>query len=133
MKKIILLLVLLCFGCANPKKDLEYLICKDSIQYWNYEWPHYRSQFYGFTFSFNKNGKLLKYSFNKETNVRRFFGDEDFGYGNWNVTKDSILTFMGAREKIVSYSEDTIHAIKMETGEKISYIRVNKKELNIEK
>ena len=54
-------------------------MCKDSIQYWNYEWPRYRAQYYGFTFSLNR----------------------------WSVSKDSILSIMRDKEKITRYTDDT--------------------------
>ncbi|MEO7977682.1 hypothetical protein [Flavobacterium sp.] len=133
MKKVIILSLLISISCTNKKKELEYLICKDSTQYWNYEWPRYRAQYYGFTFSLNKNGKLKKYSFDKVENKRRYFWDiQDPDISKWSVSKDSILTIMGVKKKIIRYTEDTIHAINLEDKTKVYYVRV-KGNLNIDK
>lgn len=132
MKKVIIVSLLITFGCTNKQKELEYLISKDSVQYWNYEWPRDRTQYYGFTFSLNKNGKLKKYSFDKVENKRRYFWDiQDPDISKWSVSKDSILTIMGVKKKITRYSEDTIHAINLEDNTKVYYVRV-KGNLNID-
>ncbi|MEN2487941.1 hypothetical protein AAYQ05_09100 [Flavobacterium sp. B11] len=131
MKKVIILSLLISIGCTNKQKELEYLICKDSIQYWNYEWPRDRAEYYGFTFSFDKQGNVLKYSFNKEKNERRLFTDIQ-NDNKWSITKDSILSFMGGNKKIVKITPDTIYAINLKTKEKVSFIRV-KGNLNIKK
>lgn len=60
MKNVLVLSLLISIGCTNKQKELEYLICKDSIQYWNYEWPRDRAQYYGFTFNLSKNGNYKK-------------------------------------------------------------------------
>lgn len=133
MKKILVLVLCISFGCANKQKELEYLICRDSIQYWNYEWPRKRAEYYGFTFSFDKNGKLKKYSFDKVENKRRYFWDiQDPDVNKWSVTKDSIFKIMGDEEKILRYTEDTIYTISLKGKIKSYYVRV-KEDLNIEK
>ncbi len=133
MKKIIILVLFISFSCTNKQKELKYLICKDSIQYWNYEWPRERAKYYGFTFSFDKSGKLKKYSYNKVKNKRWEFWDiQDPDINNWSVTKDSILKIMGDKEKIISYTEDTIQTVSLKYKTKSYYVRV-KGDLNIEK
>ena len=133
MKKILVLVLCISFGCANKQKELEYLICKDSVQYWNYEWPRKRAEYYGFTFSFDKNGKLKKYSFDKVENKRRYFWDiQDPDINKWSVTKDSVLKVMGDKEKILRYTEDTIYTVSLKYKIKSYYVRV-KEDLNIEK
>ena len=133
MKKILVLVLCISFGCANKQKELEYLICKDSVQYWNYEWPRKRAEYYGFTFSFDKNGKLKKYSFDKVENKRRYFWDiQDPDINKGSVTKDSVLKVMGDKEKILRYTEDTIYTVSLKYKIKSYYVRV-KEDLNIEK
>lgn len=128
----IIFLIMLLSGCSSKEKELKYLICKDSIQYWNYEWARDRAAFYGFTFSFSKNGKVLKYSYNKITKKRRFFNDNYIpGLTNWKVSEDSILTFYNSTEKIIKYSEDTIYTFNIETKKKAHLVRVKDKLLNI--
>jgi hypothetical protein len=133
MKKAIILLVLICLGCTNKKQELEYLICKDSIQYWNYEWTRDRAEFYGFTFSFDNKGNAVKYSYNKTKNERRIFTDHPRQFKKkWYVTNDSLFTFFDSTKKIIRYTEDTIFVIYPETKEKGYYVRVKGK-LNIRK
>lgn len=124
MKKIIILVLCVFFSCTDKQNELKYLICKDSIQYWNYEWPRERAKYYGFTFSFDKRGELKKYSFDKVKNRRTLFWDiQDPGINKWSVTKDSILKIMGDEEKIIRYTEDTIYAIDIKYKIKSYYIR----------
>ena len=131
---VLFLLLLLSIGCENTQKDIEYIICKDSIRYWNYEWKHKHSESFGFTFSFDTNGKVLKYSHRKESNTRKLFEDSHVpGFGSWKVTKDSVLTFMNSQYKITSYSKDTIHSIDKNTKENVNFIRVEESDLNIVK
>tara|TARA_B100001105_G_scaffold253107_1_gene246004 strand:- start:992 stop:1471 length:480 start_codon:yes stop_codon:yes gene_type:complete len=130
--KYIILLTILCVGCKNTERELQYLICKDSIQYWNYEWPRDRADKFGFTFSFDKEGNVLKYSYNKQTNRRSLFSDHPVldPSMKWNVSADSIFNLMGSSKKIVKYNQDTIYAIDLRTKQKIFYVRV-KEALNI--
>ncbi len=133
MKKIFFLSLFISIGCTNKQKELQYLICKDSIQYWNYEWPRDRAQYYGFTFSLDKNGDLKKYSYSKVQNKRWEFWDiPDPSVERWSVSKDSILSIMGDKEKITRYTEDTIYTISLEDKTKSYYVRV-KGNLNIDK
>ncbi|WP_374173591.1 hypothetical protein [Flavobacterium tructae] len=133
MKKILFVILLILIGCTNKQKELEYLICKDSIQYWNYEWPRDRAQYYGFTFSLSKDGKLKKYSYDKIKNRRSFFWDiQDPDISKWSVSKDSVLTVMGDKDKIIKYTDDTIYVISLQNKTKSYYVRV-KEDLNISK
>ncbi|WP_427873479.1 hypothetical protein [Flavobacterium sp. MMS24-S5] len=133
MKKGLILFVLLCLSCTNKKQELEYLICKDSIQFWNYEWPRDRSEFYSFTFSFDNEGNVVKYSYNKIKNKRIIFTDHPKQFKKkWNVTNDSIFTFFGSAKKIIRYTEDSIFVVYPETKEIGYFLRVKNK-LNIQK
>lgn len=133
MKKILIVILLTSIGCGNKQKELEYLICKDSVQYWNYEWPRDRAQYYGFTFSLSKNGKLRKYSYDKVKNRRSVFWDiQDPDISKWSVSKDSVLTVMGDKDKIIKYTDDTIYVIGLQNKTKSYYVRV-KGDLNISK
>lgn len=72
---IILLFVL--FSCNSLKKENELsdLLSGKDFQYWDYEWPRNDADQHGFTFKFEKNGNLTKYSYNKAKNQRRIFSD----------------------------------------------------------
>lgn len=135
MKNITLLIgAFALMSCKNPQKEIKKTILyNDSIGYWNYEWPRDRSEFYGFTFKFDKNGKISKYSFSKIKNKRWPFG----GYGDilvdytWNISQDSILTYLGGKEKIIKYNTDTIWLYDKEMNYNSMLIKV-KGDLNIE-
>jgi len=132
MKKTIILSLFIFFSCANKQNELQFLLCKDSVQYWNYEWPRYRAEYYGFTFSLDKNGDVKKYSFDKVENKRRYFWDiPDPSINRWSVSKDSILSIMGVKEKIIRYTEDTIYTVNIKDKSKGYYVRV-KGNLNID-
>jgi len=134
-KKIKYLLLVYCLfltSCIDNTKDLKTLICNDSIQYWNYNMIRGEQNIW-FTFSFDKNGNVVKYSFNKKSNKRWIFSD--YGYNRefkWSVTSDSIFEFMGVREKILRFTEDTIFTVSLKDRTKSYYVRV-KGDLNIEK
>lgn len=83
-----------------------------------------------FTFSFDKNGNVKKYSFFK--GKRWIF--EDYprtGSLKWGVTGDSIFKYLESSEKIIKISDDTIYSIDLQTKEKYTYYRV-KEDLNIQ-
>lgn len=89
------------------------------------------SQNVWFTFSFDKNGNVKKYSFFK--GKRWIF--EDYprtGFLKWEVTRDSIFKYLESSEKIIKISDDTICSIDLQTKEKHTYFRV-KNALNIQK
>jgi hypothetical protein len=133
MKKMLFLMLFITFGCTNKQEELNYLICKDSIQYWNYEWPRERAEYYGFTFGFNKNGTVKKYSYNKEKNKRWLFGDNRDPYNDkWSVTEDSIFKVMGDRDKIIRYTKDTIYVINIKYKIKGYYVKIKPESLNLQ-
>lgn len=97
-------------GCKSKVEKLQYLICKDSIQYWDYEWPRENAERHGFTFSFDKKGECVKYSNAKVRKKRTLFPDDFWeGRENWHFINDSILYCYTTYNKVISYSEDTIH------------------------
>lgn len=117
-------------SCSDNSEKMKYLICKDSIQYWNYNMVS-ANQNVWFTFSFDKNGNVKKYSFFK--GKRWIF--EDYprsGSLKWGVTGDSIFKYLESSEKIIKISDDTIYSIDLQTKEKYTYYRV-KDDLNIQK
>ena len=83
-----------------------------------------------FTFSFDKNGTVKRYSFYK--NKRWLFSD--YGYQKkftWKISKDSIFEFMGRSEKIIKITCDTIYTSNIHYKKIAKYIRVRGK-LNIQ-
>lgn len=132
MTKIkILILSFFCFcSCSDNSDKMKYLISKDSIQYWNYNMISNERNIW-FTFSFDKNGNVKKYSFYK--GKRWLF--EDYSRKpdlKWNISDDSVFTFLGVSEKIIKISNDTMNSIDLKTKAKNSYYRV-KGNLNIQK
>jgi hypothetical protein len=123
-------------SCSSPSEKIkDVVLYNDSVGYWNYEWPRDRAEFYGFTFKLSKDGKLLKYSFDKVENKRRLFSD----YGGeprleWGVADDSIFTLMNynSQIKVTKYNKDTIWMYNKERKRNTMFIKV-KGDLNIEK
>ncbi|MES2574081.1 MAG: hypothetical protein V4572_04005 [Bacteroidota bacterium] len=131
-KYFVLLYCFFLMSCSDNSKKLNFLICNDSIKYWDYNMIRGEQNVW-FTFSFDKNENVIKYSFNKKNNKRWLFTD----YGmyteryKWNVTKDSILEFMGNTEKIIKISRDTLFTYNLKDREMKKYICV-KGDLNIQ-
>lgn len=114
MKKSILLLILfLNFSCnsSNFESELSNILSKDG-GYWDFEWARDDADQHGFTFRFEKNGNLSKYSFDKAKNERRLFSDypskEIDDIWKWRVGSDTTLFFLGDSVKIKYFSNDTI-------------------------
>ncbi|NRS90001.1 hypothetical protein HNQ02_002936 [Flavobacterium sp. 7E] len=83
-----------------------------------------------FTFSFDKNGNVKKYSFYK--GKRWLFEDYPSKPDlKWNVSNDSVFKFLWTEDKIIKISEDTLISMDLETKEKYIYYRV-KGDLNIQ-
>lgn len=130
------LVALVLTSCSSPSDKIkDVILYNDSVGYWNYEWPRDRAEFYGFTFKFNKNGEISKYSYSKVKNKRWLFSD----YGKepnlkWNITNDSIITLMSynSKIKVKKYNSDTIWMYDKERKRNTMLIKV-KGDLNIEK
>lgn len=130
-----ILIILFLYSCKSPKDKIrETILYNDSAGYWDYEWLRERAEFYGMTFEFKHNGKLKQYSFSKTKNKRWLFSD----YGmvprlEWDVSNDSIFTFMNynSKIKITQYNSDTIWLFNEEQKRNDMLIRV-KGDLNIE-
>lgn len=129
-------LILLLISCTSPSDKIKKVILyNDSIGYWNYEWTKEGVPYSSFTFKFNKEGRVSKYSYSKIKNKRWLFAD----YGalsrlEWGVANDSILTLMNynSKIKIVKYNNDTIWLYNEESKTEEMLTKV-KGELNIEK
>jgi hypothetical protein len=115
--KPILLLTIVSFvflGCNSltKEKELSNLISGEDYQFWDYEWPRSDADQHGFTFKFEKNGNLTKYSFNKSKNERRIFSDypssEIDNIWKWKIDNDSTLILLADTLKIIHYTKDTI-------------------------
>lgn len=116
MKQISLLMILsfVCFSCNSltKEKELSNLLSGKDFQYWDYEWSRENADQHGFTFKFEKNGNLTKYSYNKSKNERRLFSDypspEIDNIWKWKVYNDSTLILLGDTLNIIRYTKDTI-------------------------
>ena len=131
IKYLLIFQCLLLISCSDNSKELKFLICNDSIEYWDYNMIR-QTQNVWFTYSFDKNGTVRKYSFNKGKNKRWLFSD--YGYQKefkWEVKKDSIFTFMGTNQRIIKISKDTLLTYNLEDKKFEEYIRV-KGNLNIQ-
>lgn len=106
------LFVLVSCNSLTKEKELSNMISGKHYQYWDYEWPRDDADQHGFTFKFEKNGNLTKYSYNKTKNERRIFSDypssEIDDIWKWKIYKDSTLILLGDTLKIIYYTRDTI-------------------------
>jgi hypothetical protein len=131
---LLLLLLLLLLSCSNKKKELEYLICKDSIQYWNVDRESNEDvEIYSFTYSFAKNGDVKKYGYRVDLNKRYPQSDcspiDPNDCLKWSIKEDYIVYKMyNFKDKIIQISknEDTIYAVSYYEGYKNNVRRVEK-------
>lgn len=137
MKPISIILLFVLFSCNSltKEKELSDLLSGKDFQYWDYEWPREDADQHGFTFKFEENGSLTKYSYNKTKNERRIFSDypspEIDNIWRWKIYNDSTLILLGDTLKIIHYTKDTI-ILNDKTLENEMLIRV-KGNLNIVK
>lgn len=116
-KNISILLFLFLFSCSNKNTvDLENLITNDNIQYWNYEWNRKYPDEFGKTYSFNKNGDLLKYLYVKKSGLRQIYSDEIENPYQWSIKSDLLFIdneIYNIHEvyKIIYFSSDTIKLV----------------------
>lgn len=129
MKKIILhtFAILFLLSCSERTPDLNYLISKDSIQYWNYEWKRNFPDEFGKTYSFNKNGELLQYLYIKKNKKLVIYKSALRNPKTWSVVKDSSLVINGDLYKIINYNEDTIRLGNFRYKDTSLLIRTNVK------
>jgi len=138
MKTLLLtILLFVYFSCISTKeKELSNLISGEDYQFWDYEWPRDDADQHGFTFRFDKNGNLAKYSYNKAKNERRLFSDypssEIDDIWKWKVRGDSMIFMISDSSKIIRYNKDTIFLEKEISNKKMSIIMIRVKgNLNI--
>ena len=111
----VLILSTIFLSACDKSNDLKDKICGNSIKYWDYNMMS-RDQNVWFTFSFDKTGHVKKYSFYK--NKRWLFEDYPRETSvRWTVSKDSILTFLESKNKIVNISDNFIKLIDLRTNE----------------
>jgi hypothetical protein len=126
MNKSIIFLLIFLISCHNNNENrLKKFICNNDKGYWNYEWPRKRADYYGFTFKFNCDGSVTKYSFSKIKKTRRKFIDNHYpGYSKWSINNDSVLVLFDTNFKLTKVLKDTIYCIEIESKEKVKFIRV---------
>lgn len=120
MKKIIgVLSFLFLFSCSNRNTvDLENLITNGNIQYWNYEWNRKYPDEFGKTYSFDKNGDLLKYFYVKKSGLRQIYSDEIENPYQWSIKSDLLFIdneIYDSHEiyKMIYFNSDTIKLVNM--------------------
>lgn len=111
MKKIKYLFLFFLFttSCTQKKAKLEYIICKDSVQYWKWE-NSYSDSIFWYISRFDSNGNFKEYWIDKFGNIRsrRDKNDHEKNY-KWIVTNDSILNISNeVKSKIIKCTNDTI-------------------------
>ena len=96
-------------GCSQKKNKIEYLICRDSIQYWDFISNTQQKSEIDETYCFKKGGSFIRYYFGKDGNRRILTNaDNEVVVGKWSISNDSIFTIDFGRIKIANYNEDTI-------------------------
>jgi hypothetical protein len=106
-KQLVFIIILIATGCNKTKNKLEYQICKDSIQYWRWEFYDYGIK-HAQIFRFDKN-MFAQYYIDKDGNARQMTcGDNIVVYLKWSVSNDSVLTMNSSKSKILKWTEDTI-------------------------
>lgn len=118
-KSIYILSILFLFGCSNRNtNDIENLITSNDVQYWNYEWNRKYPDEFGKTYSFNKNGELLKYLYVKKNGLRQIYSDDIENPYTWSIKSnvlfiDSEIYNIQEFYKVVYFSSDTIKLINV--------------------
>jgi hypothetical protein len=129
MKKISVFIfaVLVLFSCSEKTPDLIYLISKDSIQHWNYEWKRNFPDEFGKTYSFNKNGELLQYLYIKKNKKRVIYKNAFRNPKKWSVVADSSFVINGDIFRIIYYNKDTIRLVNSRFNDTSLLLRTNTK------
>lgn len=134
MKKIILhtFAFLFLLSCSERTPNLNYLNSKDSIQYWNYEWKRNFPDEFGETFSFNKNGDLLKYFYVKQSGLRQIYWDDIENPYKWSIKSDSLLINNAGHDihqayGIIHFKGDTIKLVNSKFKDTSILIKVERK------
>jgi hypothetical protein len=98
------------FSCSRNKENLEYLICKDSLQYWDLVSCKKQDVSVFLTYSFKKDGTYTMYDIDKVGNRRIMtYGNGDVEIEKWSISNDSIFTINVGKSKITRCNEDTIY------------------------
>lgn len=132
----ILLLFLILTSCNHSVKELKNLTTNDSIENWNYEWKRKYPNEFGRTYSFNKNGSLLKYSYIKVNGLREIYWENLEKADTWTIGSDSLLKFHKYNNnvyevyKIHMLSKDSIQLIDQKFKD-TSFLIKEKKRFNL--
>ena len=135
MKKLLLLSIIAIsfLSCNFKQRKMEYLICKDSIQYWDYI-PDGRGASIKSGFGFNKKGIAKDFHIYEKGNrwvAKDCENSTKYECEKWSVTEDSIFTKKPSRNiiyylkmKILKCTDDTILGESLNSKGKILLIRV---------
>jgi len=109
-KFLVIFLVIIMISCTHKKDELKYMICRDSIQYWESKHMWSDGERYLDIKRFDYHGIFKSYWVDKVGNIRSIRDEnnnEDIS--TWTLTNDSILTINKIpRYKIIKYNLDTI-------------------------
>lgn len=121
-------------SCNFQQRKLKYLICKDSIQYWDCI-PEEPDTLIRSGFGFNKNG--IAKDFHRDQKGNRWVSSDcensaKYDCEEWSVSEDSIFTKKSSgnviyylKMKILKCTDDTILGESMNAKGKILLIRVH--------
>jgi len=117
MNKYIFIPIILVFlfSCSRNKENLEYLICKDSLQYWDLVSFNKQDVTVFLTYRFKKDGTYTTYDIDKDGNRRIMtYGNGDMAIEKWSISNDSIFTINVGKSKITRCNKDTIFLGRIE-------------------
>jgi hypothetical protein len=107
--KYIIIFLLFAISCTQKNANLEYLICRDSVQYWRWK-NYYEDSIFWDISRFDNHGNFKWYWIDKHRNIRSLIdhNDKDIRF-KWYVTNDSILVINNrVKYKIIKCTKDTI-------------------------
>lgn len=96
-------------NCSRTKKDLEYIICANNLQYWDLISFNEQKAEVISTYCFRKDGTYITYDIERD-NTRRImtYSTGEVAIEKWSISNDSILMINVGYSKITRYNSDTI-------------------------
>jgi len=108
-KFLVVFLVIIMISCTHKKDELKYMICRDSIQYWESKHMWSDGERHLDIKRFDYHGIFKSYWVDKVGNIRSIRNeDNNEEISTWTLTNDSILVINKIpRYKITKYNLDT--------------------------
>jgi hypothetical protein len=111
MSKYIFIPIIFVFllSCSDSKKEIQYIICKDSLQYWDLVSYSKAKVETTLTYCFKKDGSYTMYNVSDDgLRTIMTYGSGEVAIEKWSISNDSIFTINVGKSKILKYNLDTI-------------------------